>query len=164
MSGKVDTPHAVLSTINDVAATARAQQARPRQHRPDKAGQQQARRSRPNVQNHRACVGRKVCGERLPDRSVARAEGGGLHPEQQTLHVTSVWGVECQQTQRLKSCASALVCAQARLMCTVLRTASSNCGFLANVRNAACGIHSVPEYAPERMDIKYTAGEANYNS
>ena len=50
LSGKVDTPHTVLSKLSDFVATPRAQQARARQHRPDKAGQQQARQSRPDVQ------------------------------------------------------------------------------------------------------------------
>ena len=49
LSGKVLTPRAVLSKMNDFLAAARAQQARPRQHRPDKASQKQARQSRPDV-------------------------------------------------------------------------------------------------------------------
>ena len=49
LSGKVLTPRAVLSKMNDFLAAARAQQARPRQHRPDKASQKQARQSRPDM-------------------------------------------------------------------------------------------------------------------
>ena len=67
MSGKVDTPHAVLSKMVDFLATARAQQARPRRHRPDKAGQKQARQSRPDVQKPpRLC---RQTAKNRPDRA-----------------------------------------------------------------------------------------------
>ena len=49
MSDNCLSPRAVLSKMDDFLATARAKQARPRQQRPDKAGQKQARQSKPDV-------------------------------------------------------------------------------------------------------------------
>ena len=69
LSGKVDTPRAVLSNMNDVLATAPAQQARPRQHRLDKVGQKQARQSRPDVQ-------------KPPRVYMTRPKGGKTHARQ----------------------------------------------------------------------------------
>ena len=62
---------------------ARAQQARPRQHRPDKAGQQQARRSRPDMQKPpRLC---RKAAKRKPDaRQTKQAKSKPEASQEQT--------------------------------------------------------------------------------